>query len=173
MTLVTLDHLLALRSQWHQAGLRLVLTNGVFDLLHRGHIQYLTQARALGDMLVVGINSDESTRALKGPSRPLVPAADRAYLLAALRMVDYVTVFAELTAEALVQSLQPELYVKGGDYATTDAAALGIDPPRLPEARIVQAYGGQVVLLPYCPGYSTSDLLARIVARHRLDPPTL
>lgn len=172
MTVVTIHHLLALRPQWRQAGLRLVLTNGVFDLLHRGHIEYLTQARAMGDVLVVGINSDASTRALKGPSRPLMPAADRAYLLAALRMVDYVAVFAELTAETLVQSLQPELYVKGGDYAVTDAAVPIIDHARLPEARVVQAYGGQVVLLPYCAGYSTSDLLARIVAHCGLHPPT-
>ncbi len=172
MTLVTLDQLLDLRPQWRQAGLRLVLTNGVFDLLHRGHVQYLTQARALGDVLVVGINSDDSTRALKGPSRPLVLAADRAYLLAALRVVDYVTIFAERTAEALVQSLQPELYVKGGDYGSTDTTTPIIDHTRLPEARVVQAYGGQVVLLPYCAGYSTSDLLTRIVAHCGQHPPT-
>lgn len=171
MTLVTLDYLCTLRPQWRQAGLRLVFTNGVFDLLHRGHIQYLTQARALGDVLIVGINSDDSTRTLKGPGRPLMLAADRAYLLAALRMVDYVTIFAELTAEALVQSLQPELYVKGGDYASPDKTASVIDHTRLPEARVVQAYGGQVVLLPYCAGYSTSDLLARISSHCGHHPP--
>jgi rfaE bifunctional protein nucleotidyltransferase chain/domain len=136
----------------------------VFDLLHVGHVAYLEQARALGDVLVVAINSDSSTRALKGPQRPLMPEDDRARMLAALRCVDYVTLFAEHTAEVVVAALQPDYYVKGGDYARApgvpDAA---VDEDRLPEARVARARGGQVVLLPYRAGYSTSALIERIV----------
>src|SRR5215472_2574497 len=100
-----------------QSGERAVFTNGVFDLLHLGHITYLRRARSLGDFLVVGLNSDTSTHRLKGPRRPLVPEAERAALLAALTCVDYVTIFGENTAEALVAVLRPAIYVKGGDYA--------------------------------------------------------
>ena len=164
---------------------RIVFTNGVFDLLHLGHLRYLRQARRLGDLLVVGVNSDESTRQLKGSHRPLVPEAERAELLAALDCVDYVTVFAERTAEATLSLLQPEVYVKGADYAERanrrqdtllDAeelrlmlvsnASLG---ERLPEARIVADYGGSLALLAYLPGHSTSDLIDRIVARYGPD----
>jgi rfaE bifunctional protein nucleotidyltransferase chain/domain len=136
----------------------------VFDLLHVGHVAYLEQARALGDVLVVAINSDSSTRALKGPQRPLMPEYDRAHMLAALRCVDYVTLFAEHTAEAVVAALQPDYYVKGGDYARAPGAPdAAIDEGRLPEARVARASGGQVVLLPYRAGYSTSALIERIV----------
>jgi rfaE bifunctional protein nucleotidyltransferase chain/domain len=164
MSITPLDTLQALRAQWRAAQQRLVLTNGVFDLLHVGHVAYLEQARALGDVLVVAINSDSSTRALKGPQRPLMPEDDRARMLAALRCVDYVTLFAEHTAEVVVAALQPDYYVKGGDYARApgvpDAA---VDEDRLPEARVARASGGQVVLLPYRAGYSTSALIERIV----------
>lgn len=165
MAVVSLDTLQTLRATWRRDGLRLVLTNGVFDLLHSGHVQYLEQARALGDLLVVGINSDASARAIKGPMRPLVSQEDRAYLLAALRWVDYVTIFPQSTAEALVEALEPEVYVKGGDYGRTEQGLQVIDLSRLPEARVVQAYGGQVVLIPYLPGRSTTALIGRIVAR--------
>lgn len=164
MTSLTLEALLALRAGWRARGLRLVLTNGVFDLLHAGHVGYLSRARALGDLLVVALNSDASTRALKGPLRPIVPEADRAALLAALRPVDYVTIFAEPTAEAVVAALRPELYVKGGDYGAGPGGAP--DLSRLPEARVVVANGGQVALLPYAEGRSTSELIERIVARY-------
>ena len=164
------------------AGARIVFTNGVFDLLHLGHLRYLRQARHLGDLLVVGVNSDESTRQLKGPERPLVPEAERAELLAALDCVDYVMIFDEPTAEATLALLQPEVYVKGADYAArasrqqdtlldgeelrrtlADDASLG---ERLPEARIVADYGGSLALLAYLPGHSTSDLIDLIVARY-------
>ena len=105
------------------AGERVVLTNGVFDLLHLGHTQYLQRARALGDLLIVGVNSDASTQALKGPRRPLVPEDDRAATLAALAAVDYVTIFDEPTAGPLVAALRPAVYVKGADYATTGEQA--------------------------------------------------
>jgi rfaE bifunctional protein nucleotidyltransferase chain/domain len=147
--------LAALRGQMitlRAGGGRLVLTNGCFDLLHVGHVRYLQAARGLGDFLVVGLNSDASTRALKGPERPLVPEAERAEVLVALACVDAVVVFDEPTAETLVAALRPEIYVKGSDYAEAD----------LPEARIVRQYGGEVRLLPAIPGVSTSVLVARI-----------
>src|SRR5262245_42476467 len=152
--------LLPLRENWRRIGLRLVFTNGVFDLLHSGHLSYLWQARSLGDLLVVGVNSDASTRALKGPQRPLVPQEDRAALLAALRCVDYVTIFEERTAEALVEALRPEVYVKGGDYGPQPNT---VASKALPEAQVVESYGGQVVLLPYRAGRSTSALIRKII----------
>ena len=164
MSVLSLPDLVALRAKWHAQGLRVVLTNGVFDLIHAGHVGYLAQARALGDLLVVALNSDASTRAIKGDLRPIVAETDRAALLAALRPVDYVTIFPEPTAEVVVAALHPDVYVKGGDYAT-DAAGTP-DLARLPEGRIVAAYGGQVVLLPYAEGRSTSALIARIIERY-------
>jgi rfaE bifunctional protein nucleotidyltransferase chain/domain len=161
MGITSLDMLRELRPRWHESGLRLVLTNGVFDLLHLGHVTYLEQARTLGDILVVGVNSDASTRAIKGPTRPLMPEEARTAVLAALRCVDYVTVFGEPTAEALVATLRPEIYVKGGDYTSTPGGT-SVDESRLPEAHLVREYGGQVRLLPYRAGYSTSALLQRI-----------
>ncbi|WP_029215301.1 adenylyltransferase/cytidyltransferase family protein [Kallotenue papyrolyticum] len=161
---ITRAALQTLRQQWRSEGRTVVLTNGVFDLLHLGHLQYLQAARALGDLLIVGLNSDASTRHIKGPQRPLVPQAERAALLLGLRPVDYVTIFDEPTAEALVAALQPDVYVKGGDYAVAHAPA-GAGKP-LPEARIVAAYGGRVVLIPYLPGHSTSELIERIVQRY-------
>lgn len=163
-------------------GARVVFTNGVFDLLHLGHLRYLRQARGLGDLLVVGVNSDASARRLKGPARPLVPQDERAELLAALDCVDYVTIFDEATAEATLALLQPDIYVKGADYAAVDSRqrdtqmdaaalrqALANNPAlgeRLPEARVVSDHGGSLALLAYLPGHSTSELIERIVARY-------
>jgi D-beta-D-heptose 7-phosphate kinase/D-beta-D-heptose 1-phosphate adenosyltransferase len=171
-----LDHAGLLRwvAQRRQAGQRIVLTNGVFDLLHLGHVRYLQQARALGDTLVVALNSDASTRLLKGPERPITPEAERAEVLAALGCVDAVTLFDTPTAETLVAEVRPTIYAKGGDYASAGAAATlqRIEPAalapddqlfaRLPEARIVATYGGTLCLIPYVPGHSTSELIARI-----------
>ncbi|GIV90694.1 MAG: ADP-heptose synthase [Chloroflexus sp.] len=162
----SLTELAALRAAWQAAGLKVVLTNGVFDLVHIGHINYLKAARALGDRLIVAINSDESTRHLKGPLRPIVPAMERATIIAALRCVDAVTIFAERTAETVVATLKPDLYVKGGDYGNGNA----IDEARLPEARIARAYGGEVRLLPFHEGYATTQLIERIVERYRHPP---
>lgn len=164
MALLSLDDLVALRADWGARGARLVLTNGVFDLVHAGHVGYLERARALGDLLVVALNSDASTRAIKGPLRPIVPQEDRAAVLGALRCVDHVTIFEEPTAEAVVAAVRPDVYVKGGDYA---AAAAAPDLERLPEARIVAGYGGRVALLPYAAGRSTSEIIRRIVERYR------
>jgi len=140
----------------------LVVTNGHFDLLHAGHIDYLQKARALGDALFVGLNSDRSTAALKGPQRPLTPQLDRAQTLAALEYVDAVIIFDELTAHTLLQALRPEIYAKGGDYAL-DSALPGT---LLPEAPLVQGYGGRIELISYRAGYSTSELIKRIVERY-------
>lgn len=162
-----LEELVQLREQWRANGLRVVFTNGIFDLLHVGHLQYLEAARALGDLLIVGLNSDSSTRQLKGPKRPLVPEAERAALLLGLRPVDYVTLFEDRTAERLVATLQPDVYVKGGDYALSDNNDSGQTATKvLPEARIVQGYGGQVELINYLAGHSTTELIERIVERY-------
>src|SRR5438105_4808715 len=129
---LSLPELVALRRSWRDTGLRLVLTNGTFDLLHIGHVRYLQAARELGDVLVVGVNSDASVRGYKGPNRPVVPQEERAEIVAALRCVDYAVIFDEPTAAQLVESLQPDIYAKGGDYAEGGKA--------LPEAEIVNAY---------------------------------
>ncbi|MCU0475250.1 MAG: D-glycero-beta-D-manno-heptose 1-phosphate adenylyltransferase [Anaerolineae bacterium] len=137
-----------------RAGRRLVFTNGHFDLLHVGHLDYLEQARALGDLLIVGLNGDPSSERLKGTGRPIVPDHERARLLAALRCVDGVVVFYDDTAHGLIEALRPEVYVKGGDYH---------DKP-LPERALVEAYGGRVVLIDLLAGHSTSELIRRVRA---------
>ncbi len=131
---------------------RVVFTNGVFDLLHPGHIDVLVGARACGDVLIVGINSDASVRRLKGPERPVRSAADRAYVLAALAAVDCVAVFEEDTPLELIRALQPDVLVKGGDY--TPATVVG--------AIETQARGGQVVIIPLTPGHSTTATIAKL-----------
>ncbi len=141
-----------------EADERAVFTNGCFDLLHLGHVRYLQEARALGDFLVLGLNSDDSVRQLKGTGRPLVPQMERAEILAALTCIDYVTIFTEPTAEQIVALLQPAIYVKGGDWGQD----LQPDLSRLVEAKIVQAYGGTVRLIPYLPNHSTTALITAI-----------
>jgi rfaE bifunctional protein nucleotidyltransferase chain/domain len=137
---------------WRAAGERVVFTNGVFDLLHRGHVEYLERARALGDRLVVGLNADASVRRLKGPSRPVVAAEDRAALLAALRCVDLVVAFAEDTPERLIGEVEPDVLVKGGDWPVE----------KIVGRERVEARGGRVLSLPFRPGTSSSELIARI-----------
>jgi glycerol-3-phosphate cytidylyltransferase len=130
-----------------------VFTNGVFDLLHAGHVRYLTQAKQLGDLLVVGVNSDASVRLLgKGPERPIFALDDRLQVLRGLRAVDYAIPFEERTPEALIDRLKPDIHVKGGDYTEE----------QLPEAKIVRAYGGDVVILPLLEGRSTTIALQRL-----------
>jgi rfaE bifunctional protein nucleotidyltransferase chain/domain len=160
-----LPDLLARCAIWRDAGERIVFTNGVFDLLHYGHLQYLMAARALGDHLIVGLNSDRSTRGNKGPLRPLVHEAERGALLAALRPVDGVVLFDEPTAEQLVTALRPDVYVKGGDYSISAAGELPPGSKPLPEAEIVRGYGGRIELIPYLPGHSTTELIALIMER--------
>lgn len=163
---VSWEALARLREAWRRTGRRLVFTNGCFDLLHVGHLRYLRAARAHGDLLVVGLNDDASVARLKGPSRPIVPAAERAELLAALEPVDYVVLFGEETAGGLVAALRPEVYVKGGDYA----AGPGQAGKPLPEAALVRGYGGEVRVVPLLPGHSTSALLAHIQRMEREGP---
>jgi rfaE bifunctional protein nucleotidyltransferase chain/domain len=136
-------------------GRRVVFTNGCFDVLHRGHIAYLTQARRLGDVLVVAVNGDASVRRLKGEGRPVNPAADRAEVLAALSCVDHVTVFDEDSPVELIRALRPDCYVKGGDYTES----------MLDEAAVVRACGGEVRIVDYVPDQSTSAVIDRIVTR--------
>ena len=133
-------------------GQRIVFTNGCFDILHTGHVHYLKAARSLGDCLAVGLNSDVSVRRLKGPERPVNVEADRAEVLDALFAVDYVTIFDEPTAEDLIARIRPDVYVKGGDY-TLDS---------LPEAKIVQQYGGRVAFVDLVPGRSTTKVIEKL-----------
>jgi rfaE bifunctional protein nucleotidyltransferase chain/domain len=149
---LTLETAREQRNRLRQDHQTLVFTNGHFDLLHVGHLDYLEQARTLGDALFVGLNDDVSTRRLKGPGRPLVPAVERARLLAALVPVTAVIIFAGDTAHQLIEVLQPDIYVKGGDYAHKP----------LPERALVESYGGQVQLIDYLPDHSTSALIERI-----------
>ena len=149
---ITLDEARARRIALHAQGKKLVFTNGHFDLLHVGHLDYLEKARALGDALYVGVNGDASTTRLKGAGRPLVPAVERARLLAALAPVSAAIIFEEDTADAILSALQPDIYVKGGDYRRKP----------LPEQDTVRAYGGKIVLIDYLPDHSTSGLIEKI-----------
>jgi rfaE bifunctional protein nucleotidyltransferase chain/domain len=153
---LTLEDAVIWRERQRNAGRTVVMTNGHFDLLHVGHVRYLQGARGLGDGLVVGLNSDASTRARK-PGRPLVPQEDRAELLAALACVDVVVIFDDLDAKAIVAALRPEVYVKGGDWGRPGG-------PQPPEAEVVAGYGGRVAYLPYVPDHSTTRLIQRIRA---------
>ena len=135
-----------------RAGRRIALTNGCFDVLHRGHTRYLNQAKQLGDVLVVALNSDSSVRQLKGPDRPVNHEADRAAVIAALSCVDHVTIFDTPTPIPLIELLQPDVYAKGGDYT----------PEMLQETEAVESYGGTVTILDYVPEHSTTAVLERI-----------
>ncbi len=146
---------------WRAAAETVVFTNGVFDLLHRGHIEYLEEARALGDRLVVGINSDASVRRLKGPERPLVPEQERAELVGALKCVDLTVIFDDDTPERLIQAVHPQVLVKGGDWPVD----------RIVGRAFVESQGGRVLSLPLRAGVSTSALIERIVAgKSALEP---
>ncbi|MCL4248428.1 MAG: adenylyltransferase/cytidyltransferase family protein [Anaerolineae bacterium] len=153
-SLLTRDQAINLRANLAMAGQRLVFTNGHFDLLHVGHLDYLEKARALGDALFVGVNGDRSSERLKGSGHPIVPAEERARLLAALIPVTAAIIFEQDTADELIEALKPDIYVKGGDYH---------DKP-LPERPLVESYGGQIVLIDFLAGHSTSDLIRKIKA---------
>lgn len=140
------------RQRLRAAGARLVFTNGVFDLLHVGHVRYLAEARALGDALVVAINSDRTVRELKGSDRPVFDQAERAEILAALRHVDYVTIFDDVSPRSLIAKLLPDVLVKGGDY--------GLD--QIHGREEVEAAGGKVISLPFVEGASTTALITRM-----------
>lgn len=142
----------ALAARARDSGQRVVFTNGVFDLLHPGHVRYLTQARALGNLLIMGINSDASVRRNKGPERPITPEVERAEVLAALECVDAVAIFDDDTPFAIISAIQPDVLVKGADWAHD--AIVGRD--------VVEARGGRVVRIPVEQGHSTTSIVARI-----------
>ena len=144
--------MLAERERLRAGGKRLVFTNGVFDLLHVGHVRYLAQARALGDALIVAINSDRTVRELKGANRPIFNQAERAEILAALRVVDYVVVFDDVSPRSLIAELLPDVLVKGGDY--------NLD--QIHGREEVEAAGGKVISLPFVEGASTTTLIERM-----------
>jgi D-beta-D-heptose 7-phosphate kinase/D-beta-D-heptose 1-phosphate adenosyltransferase len=144
-------------SQLRGQGKKIVFTNGCYDLLHVGHIKLLQRARSLGDVLVVGLNSDESVRSLKGPTRPLVGEKERAHVMAALDCVDIITVFPEETPMRLIEQIRPDVLVKGGDYEMHEV--VGRD--------FVESHGGRVELVPIVEGFSTSDIVKRIVEKYR------
>lgn len=147
-----LEQAIQLRNDLNAQGKKLVFTNGVFDLLHIGHLDYLEKARALGDALLLALNDDESTRRYKGTGRPLVPDTERARLLLALEPITAVMFFPEPTVDRLLLAIQPHIYAKGGDYT----------PETLPEYPTVQKYGGDLHLIDYLPNHSTSALIAKI-----------
>jgi D-glycero-beta-D-manno-heptose 1-phosphate adenylyltransferase len=149
---VSLSDAERLVAELRDAGKRVVFTNGVFDLLHPGHLRYLTAARAEGEALIVGVNSDRSVRANKGPDRPVTPEAERAEILAALEPVDAVVIFDEETPAEIVRALQPDVLVKGADWP----------PDQIVGRDTVEARGGRVVLVPVEQGYSTTGILERI-----------
>lgn len=152
--IIPFDRVATWREAMRTQGKRLVVTNGCFDILHAGHVTYLAAARALGDALLIGLNSDASVSALKGPGRPVNPEQDRATVLAALASVDGVCLFEEVDALRLLAEVKPDIYAKGGDYT--------IDTINQPERRLVEGFGGKVVILPGVPGRSTTNVLAKI-----------
>jgi len=148
-------------SRAHSQNKTVVFTNGCFDLLHVGHIQLLQRAKALGDMLVVAINDDDSVRKLKGEPRPVVSVANRARIIAALECVDYVTIFSDLTPLRLIEELRPDVLVKGADYTREEVVG----------QREVEKYGGRVELVPIVEGQSTSEIVRNVALRYRLTNP--
>jgi D-beta-D-heptose 7-phosphate kinase / D-beta-D-heptose 1-phosphate adenosyltransferase len=142
-----------LSQKYKRSGKRVVFTNGCFDILHRGHIVYLNEAKSLGDILVVGVNTDASVRCCKGDKRPVNPLKDRLLLLAALECVDHVVAFGERLPNEIIKVVRPDIHVKGGDYTVA----------QLPEARVVEELGGKVIILPRIKNCSTTDVIGRIL----------
>ena len=154
--LFTLEQAVAARERLRAAGRKVVLTNGVFDLLHTGHLFYLQQARALGDALFIALNSDASVKALKGPLRPVMNEEQRAYALAALTCIDGIVIFREPRLTAEIQALRPDVYCKAGDYTLEK-----LNPQ---ERAALEGVGAQINFMPFLPGFSTTNLIARIRA---------
>jgi rfaE bifunctional protein nucleotidyltransferase chain/domain len=148
----SLDDLKRIADQARRDGKTVVLTNGCFDLLHRGHVHILREAKALGDILIVAINSDRSVKAIKGPSRPVLSQSDRTELLAAMEMVDYVALFDEPDPYDLIAAVRPNVLVKGGDWGSDQIVG----------ADIVKRNGGKVAVIPYLKGFSTTEIIERI-----------
>lgn len=150
--LIQAEDIAAFSAILHRAGQKIVFTNGCFDILHAGHVEYLEKARACGDCLILGLNTDASVRGNKGPTRPVNNEQRRAKVVGALKSVDYVVLFGEKTAAELIKKIQPDVYVKGADY-TLDT---------LPEAALVQAYGGRVEFIEMVAGCSTTNVIKKI-----------
>jgi len=153
--ILTPEQMLRERQRLRAAGRRLVFTNGVFDLLHVGHVRYLAEASTLGDALLIAINTDRAVRELKGPDRPIFSQAERAEILAALRCVDYVTVFDNISPRSLITELLPDVLVKGGDYQLD----------QIHGREEVEAAGGKVISLPFVEGASTTDIIKKMSHR--------
>lgn len=150
--IMELDELKAEIKAQKEAGELIVFTNGCFDILHVGHIRYLKKAAALGDSLVLAVNSDSSVKKLKGKNRPYVPEQERLEMLAALEMIDYLVLFSEIDCKTVLEEIKPQIYVKGGDYRIED----------LPEAETVYSYGGKIVLITEVKGKSTTNIIKKI-----------
>jgi D-glycero-beta-D-manno-heptose 1-phosphate adenylyltransferase len=148
----SLDEVATIAAQARKSGKRVVFTNGCFDLLHRGHVHVLRKARAVGDMLIVGLNSDRSVKAIKGPERPILPQTDRVELIAAMEMVDYVVLFDDADPYRLIAAIKPDVLAKGGDWRVDKI--IGSD--------IVAQNGGRVEVIPYLPGFSTTEIIERM-----------
>ena len=152
----TREELQRLIHNFKKSGKRIVFTNGCFDILHVGHVRYLEQAKSLGDVLVVGINSDRSVRGLKGPRRPILPVEERGEILSGLGCTDYITVFDEPTPFELISLLQPDVLVKGGDWT----------PEQVVGREVVEGSGGRVVILPFVEGSSTTNIIETILEKY-------
>jgi rfaE bifunctional protein nucleotidyltransferase chain/domain len=150
--LKNLEDLKVIAADARREGKKVVFTNGCFDLLHRGHVHVLREAKACGDLLITGINSDNSVKQIKGPARPVLPESDRSELLAALEMVDYVVLFDEPDPYQVIAAIRPDVLVKGGDWS--GAKIIGAD--------LVEEAGGRVVMIPYIKGFSTTEIIERI-----------
>ena len=151
--LKNLDELIALTAQARQNGKSIVFTNGCFDILHRGHVHVLRQAKAAGDLLIVALNSDRSVQEIKGDKRPVLPETDRIELIGAMEMVDYVIIFDESDPYKLIAAIKPNVLAKGGDWSADKI--IGAD--------VVERAGGRVVVIPYLKGFSTSEIIERII----------
>jgi glycerol-3-phosphate cytidylyltransferase len=138
-------------------GKRIVFTNGCFDILHLGHIRYLREAKSRGDILIVGLNSDESVRKIKGETRPIMGEEERAEILASLEMVDFVVIFEETVPDELIRLIKPDIHIKGGDYKS---------PEELPEAELVRSLGGEVIIVEGVEGKSTSNIIKTILKKY-------
>jgi D-beta-D-heptose 7-phosphate kinase/D-beta-D-heptose 1-phosphate adenosyltransferase len=148
----SVEELSAISAQARKAGRLVVFTNGCFDLVHRGHIHLLRQAKTLGDILIVGLNSDVSVKSIKGPDRPIMPEADRIELIGALEMVDYLVAYSEPDPYRVIAAIKPNVLVKGGDWSADKI--VGTD--------VVEQNGGRVAVIPYLPGFSTTQMIERI-----------
>ncbi len=153
--LISRREALRLREEWKEKGLRLVVVNGAFDMLHVGHLRYLSEARGSGDILLLALNSDASVRSSKGPLRPIIPESERAEILSHLWMVDYILLFDEKSVGPLLEELRPEIHAKGRDYKVDT----------VPERSIVEAYGGETLICGDPKDHATTDLIGRILDR--------